>query len=212
MIQVLGDALRRVGAIPAPLGFRHLSGSPAVSPHQSVRGRGLCSCRRHLATAVASQERFPGCAARSPWRGSWVWSPAPPPGQRGGARLNSPCTCRFGVGVGVDGCWAGIQALTLLPDRPAPAAPWSNISMQWWQPRSRWLASLARDGKDTWNGWKRFTARCWGRRRPPGDAAAVSGGTAIGSSRAGPRCGELRLEDPEGGARKHRCTARSLGD
>lgn len=105
MIQVLGDALRKVGTIPAPLGFRHCR-SPAISPQQGVRGRGPCSCRRHLATAVASQERFPGCATPTSWRGSSVWRPRRASGQRGGARLNSLCTCGFGVGVGVDGCWA----------------------------------------------------------------------------------------------------------
>lgn len=82
------------------------------------------------------------------------------------------------------GGWAGTQALAPLPDRPALARPWSAISTPWWQPWSRWPASPARAGRDTWRGWRRFTAPCWGRRRPPGGAAAVSGRGRRGPARA----------------------------
>lgn len=88
------------------------------------------------------------------------------------------------VGAGVGGCWAGTQALAPLPDRPALAAPWSAISTPWWPPWSRWPANPTRAGRDTWRGWRKYTARCWGRRRPPGGAAAVSGRGQRGPARA----------------------------
>lgn len=64
MIQGLRGASRRVGTIshPCPSGCRRCR-APAVSPHHGGEAEWTRSCRLHLVTAVAEQERRPGWGA-----------------------------------------------------------------------------------------------------------------------------------------------------
>lgn len=192
MIQVLGVARRRLApaAIPAPLGSD-------VAGHQRVRGRGDPQLQAASGISCGGAERSLD-VRRSCLRGD-----APPgPRGRGAATLGCPRPEDLASALGwVGGGRAGTQALAALPDRPAPATPWSASSTPWWQRWSRWRASPARAGRDTWRGWRRFTARCWGRRRPPGGAAAVSGGrTGAGSAARGPCDGPARGSRKQCGA------------
>lgn len=191
MIQVLGVARRRLApaAIPASLGSD-------VAGHQGVRGRGDPQLQAASGISCGGAGEEPGRAAQLPSGRRSARSQ----GRRGShAGLSTPRG--LGVGSGVGGGRAGTQALAALPDRPAPATPWSASSTPWWQRWSRWRASPARAGRDTWRGWRRFTARCWGRRRPPEGAAAVSGGrTGAGSAARGPCDGPARGSRKQCGA------------
>jgi hypothetical protein len=148
------------------------------------------NCTGHIALLALFQLGF--STVQIPHLGSFSWTGGPEAsqGQRTGATL---WTWHRSWGRWVLGQDLGSD---VPPRRPVPVTSWSTISTQWWQPWSRRPANPARAGCDTWRGWRRFTARCWGRG-PRGGAAMVSGRWGRAEDQLGQQTAERDGVGPE---------------